>query len=290
MSRTLLILGVILALVGTAMVAYGIPINGFDWGNTLIIAGTTALTGGLLLFALAEVVRQLGRIADGIGVRGGERLSVGHDLGDAEHNRGATRIPFPPKPEPRRRAPVQDLPAEPRPEVAPSLAAGDAAAERAMPAFMRPARAPEPRIAPTAEEPRSAQPAAELRAPARADTDDDLAEGLLATAFSRLDVSLRKAPEAAQASDQEVRFDPLWPPAEREPEPESEPELAAAPEPDEAQEREPPYAVAILKSGVIDGMAYTLYSDGSIEAELAGGTMRFASVEELRAYLDQSSA
>jgi hypothetical protein len=44
-------------------------------------------------------------------------------------------------------------------------------------------------------------------------------------------------------------------------------------------------APTILKSGVIEGMAYTLYSDGSIEAELAGGTKRFGSIPELRAYL-----
>ena len=41
----------------------------------------------------------------------------------------------------------------------------------------------------------------------------------------------------------------------------------------------------IFKSGVIDGMAYTLYTDGSIEAELAHGTVKFASIDELRAYL-----
>src|SRR5438132_965728 len=36
-----------------------------------------------------------------------------------------------------------------------------------------------------------------------------------------------------------------------------------------------PLAVTVLKSGVIEGMAYTLYSDGSIEAELKQGMVRF---------------
>ncbi|MGC2779045.1 MAG: DUF308 domain-containing protein, partial [Bradyrhizobium sp.] len=45
--------------------------------------------------------------------------------------------------------------------------------------------------------------------------------------------------------------------------------------------------VSILKSGVIDGMAYTLYTDGSIEAQLAQGTVRFASIDELRIHLEQ---
>jgi hypothetical protein len=46
-------------------------------------------------------------------------------------------------------------------------------------------------------------------------------------------------------------------------------------------------AVTILKSGVVDGMAYSLYSDGSIEAQMPEGMMRFASIDELRAHLDQ---
>jgi hypothetical protein len=47
--------------------------------------------------------------------------------------------------------------------------------------------------------------------------------------------------------------------------------------------------VTVLKSGVVDGMAYSLYSDGSIEAELPEGTMRFGSIDELRTHLDQRS-
>ncbi len=50
---------------------------------------------------------------------------------------------------------------------------------------------------------------------------------------------------------------------------------------------EPP--VAILKSGVVDGMGYTLYVDGSIEAELPQGTLRFASINELREHLTKNS-
>jgi hypothetical protein len=46
--------------------------------------------------------------------------------------------------------------------------------------------------------------------------------------------------------------------------------------------------IAILKSGVIDGMAYTLYTDGSIEAELPQGTMRFTSIDDLRSHLENS--
>ena len=46
---------------------------------------------------------------------------------------------------------------------------------------------------------------------------------------------------------------------------------------------------AILKSGVIDGMPYTLYADGSIEAQLPQGMVKFASVDALRAHLEKQS-
>jgi hypothetical protein len=48
-------------------------------------------------------------------------------------------------------------------------------------------------------------------------------------------------------------------------------------------------AVTVLRSGVVDGMAYSLYSDGTIEAQLAEGMMRFSSVDQLRAHLDRKS-
>jgi hypothetical protein len=55
----------------------------------------------------------------------------------------------------------------------------------------------------------------------------------------------------------------------------------SATQPDIADDK----AIKILKSGVIDGMAYTLYVDGSIEAELPRGTVRFGSLDELRDHL-----
>jgi hypothetical protein len=41
----------------------------------------------------------------------------------------------------------------------------------------------------------------------------------------------------------------------------------------------------IVKSGLIEGMPYTLYSDGSVEAEMPHGIMRFGSVGEWRAHM-----
>jgi hypothetical protein len=118
-------------------------------------------------------------------------------------------------------------------------------------------------------------------------------------------------------------FDVLWPDSRSAPPPEGQPRqphdanLAASPPPppppvaarireeketrDGERRREPtpppaapstpppPPSPAILKSGVIDGMAYTLYADGSIEAELPQGTVKFASVDALRAHLENNN-
>jgi hypothetical protein len=67
-----------------------------------------------------------------------------------------------------------------------------------------------------------------------------------------------------------------------------EPSVNVAPRDGMAPPAGEPRPIAILKSGVIDGMAYTLYTDGSIEAELPQGTMRFSSIDELRAHLENA--
>lgn len=79
-------------------------------------------------------------------------------------------------------------------------------------------------------------------------------------------------------------FDSVWPDEKKPPSSRAEP----APEP--LAEPEKPRAVAVLKSGVVDGMGYTLYVDGSIEAELPQGTVRFASINELREHLENKAS
>jgi hypothetical protein len=71
------------------------------------------------------------------------------------------------------------------------------------------------------------------------------------------------------------------------------PPVAPAP-PRRAAEPVPPAAAApssdlILKSGIVDGMAYRLYTDGSIDADLPQGMLRFKSIADLRGYLEQDS-
>ena len=44
-------------------------------------------------------------------------------------------------------------------------------------------------------------------------------------------------------------------------------------------------ASTVYRSGVIDGMAYTLFMDGSIQAELPQGTVKFGNIDDLQKYL-----
>src|SRR6185436_4557793 len=67
MSFVLFVLGLVASAAGVLMVGFGIPINEFSLGNTLIMAGTTALAGGLIVLGLAVISRQLGKIADLLG-------------------------------------------------------------------------------------------------------------------------------------------------------------------------------------------------------------------------------
>lgn len=49
-----------------------------------------------------------------------------------------------------------------------------------------------------------------------------------------------------------------------------------------------PQPVRILKSGVINEVAYTLFSDGTIESQTTAGTEHFASIDEFRRHLEKS--
>ena len=115
---------------------------------------------------------------------------------------------------------------------------------------------------------------------------------------SRLDFLFRS--KSSRPAPQPESFETAWPP---EPRPARAPAAEAPPQhierrpagsapvqESQAQVAAPEASEAtILKSGVVDGMAYTLYTDGSIEAKLPQGTIRFGSVAELRAHIESNS-
>jgi hypothetical protein len=100
-----------------------------------------------------------------------------------------------------------------------------------------------------------------------------------------LDFLFRGKPREAPSDS----FESVWPKRpQRKDDQAPAKEPATRPWPPQTAEEEPRQP-AILKSGVVDGMAYTLYADGSIEAQLPQGTVRFGSIAELRAHIENNS-
>jgi len=363
--------GAVAFAMGAAAIGYGIPINEFSFGNTLIVSGAVFATGGLVVLALGVVVSRVQQLAEALARGAPVRL------GQAEMpvpmraavQSAPARAPFPPKPKPSSRpdaAAAESVPAPAEP------AAADIVSEApppprpfAMPPLpkpplpkqsfpKRPLREPEdlaavvspalpnpesdaageadeaPLLEPDAEKPPAelappfAGPAADEEAPvARAEDDEPELrpaepaererrrfeplgpEPFKAAPLGRAAEPFRSPePEKAESG----LFDAMWPAPKAgdvgllKPRETAPAELTAESdrpaEADQAAEaaavagepaHEEPRAVAILKSGVVDGMGYTLYVDGSIEAELPQGTLRFASINELRAHLEKSS-
>ena len=63
MYLVLFAVGLLITAAGLVTIGFGIPINAFSLGNTLIISGTVAVVGGLVLIGLAAAIRQLNRIS-----------------------------------------------------------------------------------------------------------------------------------------------------------------------------------------------------------------------------------
>jgi hypothetical protein len=81
-----------------------------------------------------------------------------------------------------------------------------------------------------------------------------------------------EAPAAPRTAADEVKSPPLSP-ADA---------AASAPAPIRPPSR-------VLKSGTVNDVAYTLFSDGSIETPTPEGTLRFASIDDFRKHLEKSA-
>jgi len=324
MSVLLYILSGITIMAGAALVGFGIPINEFSFGNTLISIGVTTIVGGLIIFGLGVGVGQLHRILDALTTRP-PRPDLTHELMEAPLSApapdgGHGQIPVPPK------AKVEAFPPQPHPLdevllphppheapyregddrlVAPTLhnpdePPGGAAQPEAPPLPPR----PRPMVPPLAaggsdKVQRRDEGVASARGRPPMAGKAPVIEGhkVEVKPEPRLDLRPRVDTRAEQAGTQ----------PEFKPEPKPSIPIEAPPtemmSPREFASRPPAMPVeaegqpqgggrrsaAILKSGVVDGMAYTLYVDGSIEAELPQGTLHFASIDELRSHLEQHS-
>jgi hypothetical protein len=304
---------------GLLVLGFGIPIKDTSFGSAMLLSSIVLVCTSLVLAGLGFVVRELKAVARALaagGVRPAPRMQPARP--------GAPQRPVP---QPGLAPPVdQDTPgsaaepsaaeAQPAAPSAPLPWAAEAAARDrvrngapgSQPAAPPPIETAEPPAAPerpprrnllfatrkrdragapspaspdqpaSAELPKMAPPVlpsmTALEAEPKASFDSAWpASGRGGNPFSRRNRSAEAAPSAAEP-----------PPLEPAAEPQA-PTPPAPPPPPAAAETTP--GVTVIKSGVVDGMAYSLYSDGSIEAQMPEGMLRFASLDELRTHLEQ---
>jgi hypothetical protein len=302
MMMAMLIAGVGLVLAGLLAIGVGIPNKEFSVGGTLILTGVIGVCTGAIMLGLWMAVRELKTIA--------RRLGSG--AGDAR-GEAAVRPALPPgiarEPAPAdggllftRDQPPRDNAGSTEPSSPPPWY------EQARHEQARPRGDAPPEAAPPAEAATPAKPKRNLlfssssrkeRERAQTRTSEPLPPDLLSP-------ELRPNPPAAPLplepdEAQPPSFEDAWPKSERSRPGEIPPQrrprkpstfnetngTAAEDRPPPAPRNEDQPPVTVLKSGVVDGMAYSLYSDGSIEAQMPEGMMRFASIDELRTHLDQ---
>lgn len=255
--------GIGLLLMGLGALGYGIPYKEFGFGNTLIIAGAVTACSGFLMIGLWAVARELQHISRRLG---SGALASAQPAYPAEPSLAPALAPPP-------RAPAEGVADDPG--VAPPWVEGRSDAPPPPPT--EPEAAPKPRrnllFTSTSRKERE-------RAAARA--SEPLAPDLLSADLRPHPSAAGEAPQVEPVAPMPPNFDDAWPKTDRVRRSgrNAAPD-AAPPAPADAPQ------VTVLKSGVVDGMAYSLYSDGSIEAQMPEGMMRFASIDELRAHLDQ---
>jgi hypothetical protein len=299
MMIVMLVAGIGCLLAGLLAIGFGIPVKEFSFGNTLILTGAVTACTGLVILGLWAVVRELKTIAQRLGPRvpldaalqptvaaasqrhhaaGNGGFLFGRDQAAAENPGGAESIAQPSAGTPwREEAAARDR------------ARGDVPSPE--PAETVPAAKPRRNLMFSSSSRRERE-----RAQARAAESP-------ATDFPSAPAPAATPPAPEPGEPPPATFDDAWPKSERSrsadappqrrggraPSTFSEANVGAAgedhPAPAVRNEDQPP--VTVLKSGVVDGMAYSLYSDGSIEAQMPEGMMRFASIDELRSHLDQ---
>lgn len=309
MSVLLIVVGAIIAVLGLAMGAYGVPVKEFSFGNTLILAGSMAVVGGFVIVAIGAMIGELRRVAEMLAARAplqADRAAEPFET-PAPSRAMPSPIPFPERPKP-----AAAVMSEPEPPLAVPAAIDQPAA--AAPTLRNPeaqASLVEQFEVPVHEDVSLSPPP--MPAPGGQGANEPLPPPPLAGRPDRIvppppppehrpepppafvDESWPSAPPPQpprmERQTQSSYFDTMWP-ADAPPKRPASDELQPGPKlkPEAVSEPETPgEPVAILKSGVVDGMAYTLYVDGSIEAELPHGTLRFASIHELRDHLAKSS-
>jgi hypothetical protein len=309
----LLLGGTVVLCAGVLAIVFGIPIKEFSVGNTLILSGSVVASAGVVLIGLGIVVRELKQLGRRFELSPGRPNSEVPDVLVATVPQPAlpAEVAKPARPAPRAPGNSDFLFSRDQPQESPSLDELDMPLPPLQPAAPS-QQWPEDTHAPdrSARERGPRDPMARPRPPlpprperAPPVTEDKPRRDFLFSTRRRNAADAPPPPppadspqpdfsESEPASMEPPLFDTAWPPAEPA---RPEPEFAAEPRGSRprpaprfpAPSRSDAAEVTVVKSGVVDTMAYSLYSDGSIEAQLPEGTVRFESIDELRAHLDQ---
>jgi hypothetical protein len=296
MMVVLLIAGIGFLLAGLLVIGVGIQVD-LSFGNTLILAGAVVACTGMILLGLWTVVRELKNIARWLGD------GVATEF-DAEIALESTAAGLTPRTQARRNAGFLFGRDRPPPESAGHVEPAEQFAPSAAPWHDEVApRDRGRRDAPSVPEPVEGAPPLKRRNLLFSSSRKER-ERAQARTTDASDDFVPPSPAASPASkSREVpppTFEDTWPKPERARTADVPPQRRGGRAPstfteagEAAADSNPPAApdqgqppVTVLKSGVVDGMAYSLYSDGSIEAQMPEGMMRFASIDELRAHLD----
>jgi hypothetical protein len=298
MPLVLLVLGVVTTLAGVVLMGSGLAFRDGTFDTEVLTPGTIATVGGLLLIGLGFIVRELRRIERTLAVRPMPLAARADNAVEAS----GTAMPIPP--------PIPDI--EPQVAVAAAPAAApveDTALERFRVKLPTIPRVENGRLAEAADVSLALREAAGLEEGV-ADVRSVAAAGRASNGAAasarfvpRIDAKGRQATSSAKAKVSV--FNTFWPAVpRREGQTASTPGAGSAPPPivgDAVAPAAPPLplplsdapagasAISVLKSGVVEGMAYTLYSDGSIEAQLPQGTLRFGSISALRSHIENTA-
>ncbi|MGO9049429.1 MAG: hypothetical protein ACLPXW_11555 [Xanthobacteraceae bacterium] len=294
MPLVLLLLGVVTTIAGLVLVGSGLIARDGTFETEVLTPGTIAAVGGLLLIAFGLAVRELRRIERVLAAPSTQRAARVDETSGLQAS-----MPGPSEAKPDPHLPAAAMAAEPQ--------ADDAVIERL--------RAKIPTI-PRVENGRFAEAAdVSLALRETAGLEEGVAEVNRVAAVARAAngaapvrtmprIDFKPRPASAPDKSKVSVFNTFWPATAPRRDKQtaqlgaSAPALPQEPRPPAAPAQsavalEPPAVatapVSVLKSGVVEGMAYTLYSDGSIEAQLPQGTLRFGSISALRNHIENSA-
>jgi hypothetical protein len=311
----LALLSFITVAAGVFGLGLGVPIRETWFGAALLMAGSVAVTGGFILVGLAAAVHELRRIGhgfkapssgmpravrplerrdeepfDGVDGQAASRMRMPVPLGTDAHDMIPANFDGPDTRERWRKGgpeewllrAMAEIESAPRPtDAAPApidYHPGDMRRRPnswPRPAITLPPDHPPPYPPPLAGEGRVGGTSA-------VSSHDIFSKEIFETIWS----SEHRSPVAVPEQRTEPRRETRTRSAESKSPPLSPAQAAASASRKPVHVEPPP--LPILKSGVIQQIAYTLFTDGSIETQMPEGVRHFASIEEFLSHLEKS--